>query len=147
MRSKRRQRKVTKKASLRSHVRRRALERYGLRFTTDDLHNIERVIREGKGRFLGRQSRRVTGWEVMYAECLLTVLYDKSRRCAITILPESAVWKHEEVLEAKPGKESGQPPTGAMQGSMAIGPGGLDGTMPVVDTGVGGTKCNIAHNV
>jgi hypothetical protein len=85
--------KITKKISLQAHARRRAKERYGLALTKKLRREIVERIRNGSARFLGRQSLRVTGWEVGVEGKALTVLYDCRRKTLITVLPPGAVWE------------------------------------------------------
>lgn len=88
-----------KKVNQLEHARRRALERHGLVLTKAMRHTIIESIRCGRAYFLGRQSRRVTGWEVEVEGKRVTVLYDSLRHSLITFLPEGAKWGWESVKE------------------------------------------------
>ena len=78
---------ATKKAALRAHARRRALERYGIELTREKQNAIVRAIQKGQGLFLRRQSLRVTEWNVAFEGKELRVIYDGKRKTLITCLP------------------------------------------------------------
>ena len=78
----------TKKAiRARAHTRRRARERYGIDLTTENQKKVVRSIQEGRGFFLGRQSLRVTEWDVPFEDVKLRVIYDSEREVLVTCLP------------------------------------------------------------
>jgi hypothetical protein len=77
----------SKVRSERIHAKRRALERYGVAFSNDDLQDIVRKIQAGKATLVGRQSNRVTVWIVEHADMRLMIAYDKSRSSIVTFLP------------------------------------------------------------
>jgi len=56
-----------------------------------------KAIQSGNGRFLGRQSARVVGWEIEFEARTMKILYDKKRKTIITILPPESVWEFEKV--------------------------------------------------
>lgn len=78
---------MTKKKSEQLHAKRRALERYNLELTRDVRDELRGQIKKQKGKFLYRESRRVTVWEVVRQEQTYKVVYDKLRGEIITFLP------------------------------------------------------------
>ncbi len=78
---------MTKKATERLHAKRRAFERYGLTFTKDIRNHFCKCIRDGKGKFTERQSRRVTIWNVEYEGMAYRVVYDSVRHEIVSFLP------------------------------------------------------------
>lgn len=78
---------ISKKTSERMHAKKRAQERYGLNLTKEVRRNIRDKIRKNDGKFLERQSRRVTLWEVEYDCVKYKVVYDKLRGEIVTFLP------------------------------------------------------------
>lgn len=79
---------MDKKTSERIHAKRRALQRYNLDFTKKVRNLLKIKIRNNKGKFLYRQSRRVTVWEVDHENTKLKVVYDTLRGEIITFLPQ-----------------------------------------------------------
>lgn len=77
----------TKSVSERIHAQRRALERYKLSLTVEDLQRISRQIRTRKDvLFISKQSLRVSRWKVVYQDTTMYVVYDKLRRSIVTFL-------------------------------------------------------------
>lgn len=79
---------MDKKTSERIHAKRRALERYDLVFTKAVRNKIKGMIQTSKGKFLYRQSRRVTVWEVDHENRKFKVVYDSLRGEIVTFLPQ-----------------------------------------------------------
>lgn len=79
---------MDKKTSERIHAKRRALQRYHIDFTKEVRNHIKTQIRNSTGKFLYRQSRRVTVWEVTYENIPLRVVYDTKRSEIVTVLPQ-----------------------------------------------------------
>lgn len=75
-----------------AHATRRASLRYGFPLTKNDNLNIVRMIIDGKGRHLERQSNRVSVWEVEYNEQKMKVVYDRNRKVIVTCLPMQDMW-------------------------------------------------------
>lgn len=69
------------------HFCRRLLERYGVEAGASMAQEIARKIRQGKGKFLDRQSNRVTIWSVEVNGVDMRVVYDKERHQVVTALP------------------------------------------------------------
>lgn len=78
---------MDKKTSERIHAKKRALQRYDLVFTKKVRNEVKAKIRNSKGKFLFRQSRRVTVWQVEYDNKPLKVVYDTLRGEIVTFLP------------------------------------------------------------
>jgi hypothetical protein len=72
---------------LRNHVRRRALERFGLQITTEDIEELNKSIQQNRARFVDRQSNNVTRWVVPLKDISVGVAYDKQRKCIRTVMP------------------------------------------------------------
>lgn len=83
----------SKKANQLMHAKRRLLERHRIVLTRPLRQRILNDIRGGAAEFLGRQSRRVTAWEVEIEGRKVKVLYDSVRHGLITFLPAGAEWE------------------------------------------------------
>ena len=81
---------MTKKISEEIHAKKRALERYDLNLTPELLGYFRGHIKKNKGRFIERQSRRVTIWEVDKDGVTYKVAYDSKRHTIISFLPPEA---------------------------------------------------------
>lgn len=83
-----------KSVAQRIHAHRRAVERYG--YMSDDIQNelIKRVQKGAlwnkKATFLGRQSERVTWWDVKYGSDIFRLAYDRKRHTIITFIDNDA---------------------------------------------------------
>lgn len=71
----------------RRHAKHRAAARYDLFLTDQNLEAIVVQIQTGKAHFVGRQSNRVTHWDVQVEGKLARVVYDKARGQITTFLP------------------------------------------------------------
>lgn len=80
---------MRKARSQQKHARRRARERFGIKLTRNDQIDMVGMIRDGRSRMVERQSLRVSVHEVEWDGYKLRVVYDKSRRTIVTVLPES----------------------------------------------------------
>ena len=80
--------RLTKKQSEHIHAKKRIQERYGLSLNRHQLRELESLIQCGKGRFIEKQSNRVTVWEVSYQDCHMRLVYDTMRHSLITALPK-----------------------------------------------------------
>ncbi len=72
------------------HAKKRAKERLGIDLTPDMRQRLIRDIQKGHGRFLYRQSGRISVWEVWVAGKRATVIYDSDRHSIVTFLPKRA---------------------------------------------------------
>lgn len=72
------------------HSQRRALERYGLSLSRQDVNLLANLIKKGgkNVKFLERLSGRLTVWELPFRDEVIVVLYDKYRNSIATILPK-----------------------------------------------------------
>src|SRR6267154_2757729 len=86
---------MTKKTGQQIHARNRMWQRYGIWLTKKSRRELINLIRQRKARFLGQQSNRVEGWEVVFQGRKIKVLFDTFRGCLITVLPEGAKWEFE----------------------------------------------------
>jgi hypothetical protein len=75
--------RCSKAVAMKRHTARRAAERFGMGVNMDDL---ARLIQQKQGRFVERQSVRVTVWDVEYKGTTLRVVYDKKRGMPVTVL-------------------------------------------------------------
>ncbi|HEV8658922.1 MAG TPA: hypothetical protein VGS96_09840 [Thermoanaerobaculia bacterium] len=78
------------------HAKRRALERYDLFLTDQDLTHMADAIRKSTGKteeatFVLRQSLRVSLWDVLVKGKVCRVVYDRQRRTIVSFLPEGAL--------------------------------------------------------
>lgn len=73
------------------HFKRRALERFGLHVDKNQYAEIIRMIQAGEGKFVEKQSKRVTVWELEIDDETMRVVYDKHRKTVVT-----ALWVKEE---------------------------------------------------
>lgn len=74
------------------HAKRRAKERYGMRFRKKNMEEIIKLIQEGSEvETLYRQSNRVSIKKVMYKERVLYVVYDNERHTIATFLLEEHI--------------------------------------------------------
>jgi hypothetical protein len=83
-----RRRPVSKAVTQRKHAKRRAFERYSLWLGSVDMQDMIAQIQGGRAVFIERQSRRVTLWVVEAQGKHVPVVYDKSRKTIVTVLPE-----------------------------------------------------------
>lgn len=79
----------SKKRSQEIHSKLRALERYGVELSKNDIEAIVKLIQEGSpyARFIMKDSRRVAIWAVTYREKEFKVCYDKHQKMISTFLP------------------------------------------------------------
>jgi hypothetical protein len=75
----------SKKASERIHFKRRLLERYGIKLTTQDIRNLVNSLGE-KGRVVKKQSNSRTVHDITINDRLCRVVYDKKRKVFVTAL-------------------------------------------------------------
>jgi len=98
-----------KSHALEVHSRRRVLERYGVTLTRALVEDIIRQIRDGRGRFVEKQSVRLSVWDVLLVqkgeddvvnERIARVVYDKTRGQLVTAIPPETCglgdWKERE---------------------------------------------------
>ena len=74
----------------RLHAKRRALQRYGIVLDNAKQDQIVRLIKEGKAKFLRRDSIRVAVFAIEFENTLLKVVYDAQRKTLASILPMKA---------------------------------------------------------
>lgn len=89
-----RKRKKKTKEDLRLHAEKRAKERYpALNFS---FKKIRQAIQERRGaRFLLKQSNSRTHWAVMVDGVEIPVVYDKTKKQVVTVLPQNALKNHD----------------------------------------------------
>lgn len=71
------------------HARSRALERYALDLSGEDLLDMVAQIQDGRGTFIMRQSHRVSLFAVTVRGELVPVVYDRNRKTIVTVLPRA----------------------------------------------------------
>ena len=76
-----------KQKAERVHAKRRAKSRYGLDFTKEVRRSFKTIIQSNKAKFVLRQSRRVSVFEIPYDNKTYKVVYDKLRGEIVTFLP------------------------------------------------------------
>ena len=74
-----------KKKCNRTHARKRAIQRFGLRFTNRNLKEIEQLIRDGKSTFYRKTSCTRSVHQVTYNGEVFRAVYDKHRKCLVTV--------------------------------------------------------------
>lgn len=84
----------------RVHCRRRAIERYGKPLSRHTLHCFVQAIKGGRAVFLKRSSNSRTNWAVWHDAQWWPVVYHKGTQQILTVLPQSALRSHEQVLSA-----------------------------------------------
>jgi hypothetical protein len=72
---------------LRTHTKRRALERFGITLNKHDINGLVKLIQAGQAEFYDRQSNNVTRWIVTIHGKKVGIVYDKLRKCIRTVLP------------------------------------------------------------
>lgn len=78
---------MDKSNTQRLHSKKRAYERLGIHLTNADLDAIVYLIQKKKGKFVAKQSNRVTLWKVRYSDINMQVVYDKTRQTVVTVFP------------------------------------------------------------
>lgn len=78
--------RVTKKACLRKHAKRRALTRFNMRWTREDFESIIHQIHTHQAVLLEYQTTRVSKWIVEHRGVLMQVVYDRPRRTIVTCM-------------------------------------------------------------
>ena len=79
----------------RRHAKKRARQRYGITFSSHQLHEIAQKIANGESQFIEHGSNRVTKHLVQYNDMILFVAYDKIRKSICSFLPDPPEWKAE----------------------------------------------------
>ena len=87
--------RANKQKSLRRHARRRCWQRYAIVLNEDLRRRIIGEIQAGSGRFIQRQSNRITVWAVSCGDGELRVVYDSRRHEIVTVLPPAQENEHE----------------------------------------------------
>jgi AraC-like DNA-binding protein len=77
----------SKKAASRKHFSTRLQQRYNLTLTNADERAILWLIHAGRHQHARRQTNRTSRITLEYHGQLLTVIYDKQRKCLVTALP------------------------------------------------------------
>ena len=81
-------RKPKDKATLVKHAQKRFYERFNVDMSEDDIYTMSNLIREGRCEFIEKQSNRISLFYVNYNDKKYEVVYDKSRKSIVTVLPE-----------------------------------------------------------
>jgi len=81
----------SKKHAQRHHAKQRAYQRYGWNLNKHDLNLLAKRIQRGDGRFVERQSNRVTVWDIDINGETARVIYDSQRHQIVTFLPKECL--------------------------------------------------------
>ena len=84
-------RKRAKIKDIKRHAKQRALERFDLVLSDEDIRDICFLIRKRRAEFIDRQSRRITRWKVFVKKIMVVVVYDSNRQTIITFLKEDMI--------------------------------------------------------
>ena len=90
MRNARRFKHKDKRSACQAHAQRRARQRFGVTVGYAELDDIVFQIQRGKAEHIRAQSNRVSVWRVALREEKVLVVYDRSRKVIVTILPKEA---------------------------------------------------------
>lgn len=82
--------KNSKKEAQTKHARQRAMERYEIDFTQNKRETMLKQIERGEGRFLRKQSHRVSIFLMVCDNKEVVVVYDKERNNIASFLPIEA---------------------------------------------------------
>jgi hypothetical protein len=72
---------------LKAHARRRAMQRFGMTLTTDQMREVVRDIQSSRAIFVDRQSNIVTRWVVHVQGRWVATVYDSARGMIRTVMP------------------------------------------------------------
>jgi hypothetical protein len=81
----------SKQAAQKVHCKRRFYERYGIPLTDEMLADAVDQIQHQKGKYMGKQSFRLSIWQVMIAEQECIVIYDRERHSIVTCMPPGSL--------------------------------------------------------
>lgn len=85
--------KRTKASSQRAHTIKRLEERFNIEINNNDYNELCFICRRGQGKFISRQSQRVTRWLVNFKKQEFIAVYDKTRGTVVTVLPKEYLGK------------------------------------------------------
>lgn len=77
---------ISKKRASQLHARRRSAQRTGIVLTDGRQKKIVQMIQSGKATFVRKRSNRVSTFDVLYCGELMRVVYDRKRKCLVTVL-------------------------------------------------------------
>jgi hypothetical protein len=78
---------ASKKAAIKTHARKRFMQRYGLTLSRRVHDHMVQQIQTGKSILIDKQSLRVTVRDVTFDGNVYRVVYDNKRHCIVTVLP------------------------------------------------------------
>lgn len=84
--SRRKRRNYSKASSQEFHAKKRALERYGLDLSNNDLFEIIKNIKSGYAEHIQKQTNRLKLYKTLVKQTDVYVVYDKSRKTVVTFL-------------------------------------------------------------
>jgi hypothetical protein len=79
------------RADLHAHARKRAEERYGLKFTKSIRIQAVKDIQEGKALFIAKESNVRTRWNIVIGGTNYPIVYDNKRHAIVTFLSAGVV--------------------------------------------------------
>jgi hypothetical protein len=77
---------MKKKRSQRVHAARRARERFGFTLSGNDQERICQMIRAGEGKFVRKDSNRLSVYDVQFKGFVMRAVYDKHRKSLATVM-------------------------------------------------------------
>ncbi len=81
--------KNQKKLNQRVHAKRRATQRYGIKFNRESYNQIIDLIQSGKATTISRRSNRISEKVVTYNGQEIHLIYDSLRHTIVTFLPNT----------------------------------------------------------
>lgn len=73
------------------HARSRAIQRFDVELSNDDLRVLVSLIQAGKAIFIERQSNRITVFSILFKGKVLYPVYDSSRKSIATFLTQKMI--------------------------------------------------------
>lgn len=92
-RNRRSQANAKKKRQIK-HAKRRFKERFDIYIDESELQRLSKKIEAGEAKLVGKQSERVSIYEVRVNSRMVHVVYDKRRKTIVTALPPD--WREEQ---------------------------------------------------
>jgi len=78
--------KASKYDTVKRHAKTRASERFGINFNQQVHDEVIEMIKNGKAKFIEKQSNRITLFDVLIDGKECRVVYDKERKLIVTFL-------------------------------------------------------------
>jgi hypothetical protein len=78
---------ISKREAQKKHARRRAAERFDVFLTKEAEREIIEKIQSGRATFIKKESNRISLFGVIFAGKETVVVYDRSRKTIVTLMP------------------------------------------------------------